>query len=73
MADIARLTVTSSQGEAELICALLRAEGIECFERVTDRSAALPGGTVGGVGWREVYVSELDLDAARELLATRSD
>ena len=60
------LTAVSSQTEAEIICSLLRANGIKCGERAAD--VAVSG--VGGIGgWREVLVSEDDLEAARELLA----
>lgn len=57
-----RLTVVASQGEADLICSLLRAEGIKCTERMAD-SIESSG------GWREILVLESDLASARELLA----
>jgi hypothetical protein len=31
-----RLTLVASQGEADVICSMLRAEGIECAERMPD-------------------------------------
>ena len=58
-----RLTVVGSQGEADVICSLLRAAGITCSERMAD-SIETSG------GWREILVPEADLDSARELLAT---
>ena len=58
-----RLTVVASQGEADVICSLLRAEGIKCVERMAD-SIESSG------GWREILVSESDLVLARELLAS---
>lgn len=62
-----RLTVVGSQGEADIICSLLRVNGIRCGERAA--SVSVEGG--GGFGgWREILVSEDQLEAARELLAT---
>lgn len=57
------LTVVASQGEADVICSLLRAHGISCAERIAD-SIESSG------GWREILVSESDLASARELLAS---
>jgi type III secretory pathway lipoprotein EscJ len=57
------LAVVASQGEADVICSLLRAEGIKCAERMAD-SIESSG------GWREILVSESDLASARELLAS---
>jgi len=67
MADTVRLTIVGSQGEADIICSLLRASGIRCGDRAADVSVQ-GGGGFGG--WREILVSEDDLEAARELLAT---
>jgi hypothetical protein len=64
-----RLTVVSSEAEADIICSLLRVNGISCEERATD--IALPGAGGSG-GWREILVREDQLEAARELLATAS-
>ena len=66
MADVVRLTVVGSQGEADVICGLLRAHGITAGDRVADVSAEWSGGYGG---WREILVSEDDVEAARELLA----
>ena len=57
-----RLTVVPSQGEADVICSLLQAEGIDCAQRMAD-SIESSG------GWWEIVVSESDLVSARELLA----
>ena len=68
MGEAVRLTVVPDEGAAEALVGLLRSEGIDCFYRDTDVSAA---GIVGGSpfgGWREVLVAEDDLDRARELL-----
>jgi type III secretory pathway lipoprotein EscJ len=59
-----RLTVVS-QGEADVICSMLRAEGIKCADRMAD-SIETSG------NWREVLVAESDLTYARELLASAS-
>jgi type III secretory pathway lipoprotein EscJ len=58
-----RLTVVASQGEADVICSLLRAHGIRCAERLAD-SIESSG------GWREILVSKADLASASELLAS---
>ena len=67
MADLVHLTVVGSQGEADIICGLLRTEGIKCSERVTDMHAERGGGFGG---WREILVEETTLTAARELLSS---
>ncbi|HKI22360.1 MAG TPA: DUF2007 domain-containing protein [Gaiellaceae bacterium] len=68
MGETVRLTVVPDEGEAEALCGLLRSEGIECFYRDTDVSAAgIFGGSTFG-GWREVLVGEDDLERARKLL-----
>jgi hypothetical protein len=64
-----RLKIAADEGEAEVVCGLLRAEGIRCFHRVTDLTAHLIPYLASG-GWREVLVNEEDLPRARELIAT---
>jgi hypothetical protein len=67
------LTLVPSELEAELLCALLRTEGIECEQRPTNFSVGMMDGMPGG-GPREVFVGERDLARAQELLAaSRSD
>jgi hypothetical protein len=65
MADVVRLTVVANRGEADMLCALLRMNGIACFDRVAD-----PFGEHSGEfgAWREILVSQGDFEAARELL-----
>jgi hypothetical protein len=58
-----RLTVVSSEVEAETICGLLRANGIPCSYRAPDLAAEAFGGW-----WREILVPETELAAARELI-----
>ena len=62
-----RLTVVATQGEADVICSLLRTEQIVCGDRAADGLGAEPGGGFGG--WREVLVEEADLERARALIA----
>ena len=64
----ARLTVVRNEPEAEMLCSLLRSEGIKCFHRRTDfaAGAADAGPAIGGP--REVWVDEADVERARELL-----
>ena len=66
MADLVRLTVVGSQGEADVICSFLRTNGIECGERAVDISAERGG---GWGGWREVLVRDADLAIAHDLIA----
>jgi hypothetical protein len=66
--DLACLTVVQTQTEAELLCNLLRIEGIGCVERATNYGAALE---LPQAGPREVLVAPSDLDRARALLGDR--
>jgi hypothetical protein len=62
------LTVVSGESEAEVICGLLRSEGIECAYRDTDKiDSSLEDFIAAGA--REILVHEKDLTAAKELLA----
>ena len=69
MADVVRLTTVTSQGEADVICSLLRAHGIRCSER----GASEYGEPAAVGGWREILVGTDDLDAAREVIAATQD
>jgi hypothetical protein len=64
-----QLTVVGTQAEADMICALLRVHGIRCGERAAHVAVY---GTGGFGGWREILVSGDQLEAARELLATKA-
>jgi Putative prokaryotic signal transducing protein len=66
MPDATRLTVVSSEQEAEIVCSILRSEGIRCFHRVTDLSAPMRSGSL--IEWREILVLSDDLEGARELI-----
>jgi hypothetical protein len=63
--------VVGDEMEAEIVCGLLRTNGIKCSYRRSNISAG--AGTYGGgfaiAGRTEVLVEEDDLDAARKLLA----
>ncbi|HEV8105339.1 MAG TPA: DUF2007 domain-containing protein [Gaiellaceae bacterium] len=60
--------VVSGEAEAEVVCGLLRSEGIECAYRDTDAiDSSLEDFMAAGS--REILVRESDLVAAKELLA----
>ena len=65
--DVVRLTTVPGEPEAEVLCGLLRSEGIECAHRATpeDDSAFE---NIGSDGIREILVHAKDLDRARELI-----
>ena len=63
----ARVTVVASGLEAEMVCALLRTEGIECFARHTDEAVGFWQTGAGGAH-EVVVVRDDDLPQARELV-----
>jgi Putative prokaryotic signal transducing protein len=65
--DTVVLTVVPGETEAELVCGLLRANGIECAYRDTDAIDSAMEDFIAS-GPREVLVHEADLEAARSLL-----
>lgn len=66
--DAVVLTVVSGEPEAEVLCGLLRSEGIECAYRDTQQiDTSLEDFMAAGA--REILVREADLEAAKELLA----
>ena len=71
MSDVVRLTIVGSAPEAEVVCGLLRTEGIPATHRMTDLGAGVMDGFPGST-WREVLVSEDDLDEARAILAAQA-
>ena len=71
MSDVVRLTVVGSAPEAEVVCGLLRTEGIPATHRITDLGAGVMDGFPGST-WREVLVSEDDLQEARAILAAQA-
>jgi hypothetical protein len=61
------LTVVSGTSEAEVLCGLLRSEGIECAYRDTEAiDSSLEDFMAAGS--QEILVHESDLGAAKELL-----
>jgi hypothetical protein len=61
------LTVVSSETEAEVLCGLLRSNGIECNYRDTDAIDS-PLEDFIASGPQEILVSQADLADARTLL-----
>lgn len=59
--------VAGSEPEAELLCSLLRSEGIECLSRLTNQGAGAGDG-LGTIGAHQILVSQRDAENARELL-----
>jgi hypothetical protein len=61
------LTVVSGEPEAEVVCGLLQANGIDCAYRDTEAiDSPLEDFTAAGA--REILVREADLEDARALL-----
>ena len=58
--------IAGSQGEADVICGLLRASGIECDDRPA--TEMYPGRGGGWGGPREILVRREDLEFAHELV-----
>jgi hypothetical protein len=56
-----------NEPEAELLCSLLRSEGIECLSRLTNQGAGAGDG-LGMTGAHEIVVAAHNADNARELL-----
>jgi Putative prokaryotic signal transducing protein len=61
------LTVVSGEPEAEVLCGLLRSNGIECGYRDTEAIDS-PLEDFTAAGRREILVRASDLETARELL-----
>jgi hypothetical protein len=61
-------TTVSDEMEADVVCGLLRANGIKCGHRVTEEMDS-PLHGIASDGPREIIVHESDLAAARALLA----
>jgi hypothetical protein len=68
MAELLHLTVVPTEAEAEILCALLRTEGIECDLRPTNLSIGVMDGMPGGA-YYEIVVAEQGLARAQEILA----
>jgi hypothetical protein len=67
MDDLIAVDVVGTEGEAELLCSLLRTAGIASMHRPTNQAAgAFDGWSPGGP--REILVRAENADAAREVL-----
>ena len=66
LTDPVPLVTVRDEGEAEIVCGLLRGSGIEAEWSITTQGLA---GVSGAGGTREIYVGRADLEAAQELLA----
>ena len=66
----ARLTVVPDEGEAEILCRMLRTEGIRCAHYRTNASSGGSDASTSFGGWREIVVLENDLERANALLPT---
>lgn len=71
--DLVRLTVAQNEIEAEQVRALLRLEGIESMQRLTNFAAGSLDGSSGMSGPREILVLEKDLEPARALISEGTD
>ena len=60
--DVVRLTVVPDEGEAEILCRMLRAEGIRCAHYRTNESSGGSDASASFGGWREIVVLEDDLE-----------
>jgi hypothetical protein len=68
--NVVRLTVVADDLQAEVVCGLLRSNGIRCMHHKSGFGAAISAES-GGVtiaGPTEILVDETDLQAARNLL-----
>ena len=68
MEDLATVEVVRTEGEAELVCSLLKTAGIMCMHRPTNWAAGAFDGMPGAGGPREVVVNAEDVAAAREVM-----
>lgn len=67
MAELVVVDVVATEPEAELLCSLLRSEGIRCTYRLSNYGAGASDGMPVG-GPQEVLVRSEDLASAREVL-----
>jgi hypothetical protein len=67
-----KLTVVGNEMEAEMVCGLLRTNGIKCWHQKTDMAAAVGQGRVSMIGPTTIFIRESDYEAARELLSQKA-
>jgi hypothetical protein len=65
--EVVVVTTVANESEAEVVCGLLRANGIECAYRDTEAIDSTIEDFIAA-GPREIIVRPADLEAARELL-----
>lgn len=65
--ELVVVAVAANQSEAEMLCSLLRSEGITCMPRLTNRGAGAGQGWGVG-GQHEILVTSKDAQAARKIL-----
>jgi hypothetical protein len=68
--DAVVLKVVSGESEAEVVCGLLRSQGIECAYRDTEAIDS-PLEDFIAAGPQEILVHAVELEAAKELLAAQ--
>jgi hypothetical protein len=66
LTDPVPLLTVHDEGEAEIVCGLLRGSDIDCDWTITTQGLA---GVSGFGGAREIFVERDDLEAAQNLLA----
>ena len=66
------LTVVSDEPEAEILCGLLQANGIDCAYRDTEAIDS-PYEDFIAAGAREILVHPADLEDAKQLIAPAGD
>jgi hypothetical protein len=62
------VTVVETETEAQIVCGLLRSNGIDCYYRDT-QAIDSPLEDFTAAGAREIVVRAADAEAAKELLA----
>ena len=62
------MTFVANELEAEMLCGMLRANGIACAYRTTNLAAGMADASASMGGPREVIVEEEQLEEARKLL-----
>ena len=68
MAEPGRVATVPGEPVAEVLCGLLRANGIKCAHRPTTESDSAFEGFGGEGGIREILVDPADLEDAKALL-----
>ena len=67
--SLVRLTIVANELEAEMVCGLLRTEGIAATHWRTNVAAGAADASTTAAGPREVLVPAAELERASEILA----